>query len=85
MASYRLTESAREDLRRIYGYGVREFGEAQADKYYDSLFERFEHLAQNPQMYPSVDHIRPGYKRSVCGVDSIFTVWSMAWWKLSAS
>jgi toxin ParE1/3/4 len=23
-------------------------------------------------LYPSVDSIRPGYRRSVCGVDNIF-------------
>lgn len=72
MAYYRLTGAAKEDLRRIYRYGVIQFGEAQADKYFDALFERFEQIAENPQLYPSVDHIRAGYRRCVCGVDSIF-------------
>jgi toxin ParE1/3/4 len=72
MASYRLTEAAKEDLRRIYRYGVEKFGETQADKYFDALFERFDQIAENPLLHPAVDHIRPGYRRSVCGVDSIF-------------
>lgn len=72
MGNYRLTEDAKEDLRRIYRYGVNKFGEAQADRYYDALFERFEQIAENPYMYHSVDYIREGYRRSVCGVDSIF-------------
>ncbi len=72
MASYRLTEAAKEDLRRIYRYGVIQFGEAQADRYFDALFERFEQIATYPLLYPSVDFIRAGYRRSVCGVDSIF-------------
>ncbi len=72
MASYRLTEAAKEDLRRIYRYGVLQFGEAQADSYFDSLFERFEQIAAYPLQFPAMDYIRPGYRRSVCGVDSIF-------------
>jgi len=72
MANYRLTETAKEDLRRIYYYGMNQFGEAQADNYFDALFERFGQIAENPMLYPSVDYIRAGYRRSVCGVDSIF-------------
>ncbi|MEQ1545407.1 type II toxin-antitoxin system RelE/ParE family toxin [Methyloglobulus sp.] len=72
MASYRLTEAAKEDLWRIYQYGVVQFGEAQADSYFNALFERFGQIADNPMLYPSVDYIRAGYRRSVCGVDSIF-------------
>ncbi|SJM89046.1 type II toxin-antitoxin system RelE/ParE family toxin [Crenothrix polyspora] len=72
MANYKITEAAKEDLRRIYQRGFREYGEAQADKYYDALFARFEQIAENPFLYQSVDHIREGYRRSVCGVDSIY-------------
>jgi len=32
----------------------------------------FERIAQAPLSFPSVDHIRPGYRRAVCGVDSIY-------------
>jgi toxin ParE1/3/4 len=41
MGKSKLTEDAKEDLRRIYRYGVLTFGEARADRYYDALFERF--------------------------------------------
>lgn len=41
MGRYKLSGDAKEDLRRIYRYGVLTFGEAQADRYYDALFERF--------------------------------------------
>lgn len=71
MATYRLSENAREDLRRIYRRGLREYGEAQADAYYNALFDRFEEIAEQPFLYPAVDDIREGYRRSVCGVDSI--------------
>ena len=72
MATYRLTENAKEDLHRIYRRGLREYGEAQADQYYNALFDRFEQIAEQPFLYPAVDDIREGYRRSVCGVDSIY-------------
>ena len=72
MGTYRLSENAKEDLRRIYRRGLREYGEAQADQYYNALFDRFEQIAEQPFLYPAVDDIREGYRRSVCGVDSIY-------------
>ena len=72
MANYKLTEFAKEDFRRIYRYGVISYGEKQADLYFDALFERFAEIAEIPLKYQSVDYIREGYRRSVCGVDNIF-------------
>ena len=72
MASYKLTENAQLDLIRIHQRGVLEFGEQRADKYYWAFFDRFEQIAKQPMAYPAVDDIRPGYRRSVCGVDSIY-------------
>jgi len=54
MANYRISEDAKADLRRIYRRGVREYGEAQADQYYDAFFDRFEQLA----LRPFIDHPR---------------------------
>jgi len=72
MANYRINEDAKADLQRIYRRGVLEFGEEQADRYFDALFERFDELAVQPYQYQAVDEIRSGYRRSVCGVDSIY-------------
>jgi toxin ParE1/3/4 len=72
MGSYRLSENAKADLTRIYRRGLREYGEAQADKYYQAFFERFEQLAEQPLLYQAVDDILPGYRRSVWGSDSIY-------------
>lgn len=72
MAKYKLTNAAKNDLRSIYKYGFIKFGESQADLYYDALFRHFEQIAENPYLYQSVDYIRKGYRRSVCGTDSIF-------------
>ncbi len=72
MGTYRLTEVAKADLKRIYRRGLREHGEAQADAYYNTFFNRFNELVEQPLRYQAVDEIRKGYRRSVCGVDSIY-------------
>lgn len=72
MAKYRLSNQAKEDLIRIHQYGVIKFGESQADKYFDAFFDQFEILAERPQSFEAVDHVHPGYRRCICGVDSIF-------------
>ncbi len=72
MANYRLSNVAKEDLIRIHQYGVEKFGLAQADKYFDSLFEYFEIISQRPFSFESVDYLRKGYRRCVCGSESIY-------------
>ena len=72
MANYRLSNVAKEDLVRIHQYGVEKFVLAQADKYFDSLFEYFEIISQRPFSFESVDYIRKGYRRCVCGSESIY-------------
>jgi toxin ParE1/3/4 len=72
MADYRLSNDAREDLIRIYHYGVNRFGLKQADVYFHAFFECFERIAENPFHYESVDFIKMGYRRCVCGVDSVY-------------
>jgi len=70
--TYKISKQAKMDLARIYWRGVREFGDAQAEKYYNALIERFESIAESPLTYPLVGDVRSGYRRSVCGADSIY-------------
>ena len=72
MASYKLSNAAKEDLRRIYAYGLATFGEQAADDYFYKFFETFERIAENPFQFPAVYDVRQGYRRGVCGVDSIY-------------
>lgn len=72
MAKYRLSKTARQDLIRIHQFGVYRFGERQAENYLNQLFEYFEIIAERPLAFESVDHIRKGYRRCVCGSESIF-------------
>jgi len=72
MAKYKLSNTAKEDLIRIHHYGVKKFGMVQADNYFDTFFEYFDIIAQRPFSFESVDFIKTGYRRCVCGSDSIY-------------
>lgn len=72
MADYKLSNDAKEDLIRIHQYGVKKFGMQQADRYFESFFDYFEIIAERPFAFESVDYIKSGYRRCVCGSDSIF-------------
>ncbi len=72
MAKYRLSNEAKEDLIRIHQYGTKRFGMDQADKYFESFFEYFDIIAERPYSFESVEFIKKGYRRCVCGSDSIF-------------
>jgi len=72
MKQYKLSKEAENDLIRIHQRGVTEHGEAQADKYYFAFFKRFELITEQPFLYQAVNHIREGYRHSVCGADTIY-------------
>lgn len=72
MANYRLSNAAKDDLIRIHHYGVRKFGVAQGDKFFHAFFDYFNIIAQQPFSFESIDYIKSGYRRCVCGVDSIY-------------
>jgi toxin ParE1/3/4 len=72
MAKYRLSNEAKEDLIRIHHYGVEKFGISQADKYFETFFDYFDIIAERPFSFESVDYIKKGYRRCVCGSGSIY-------------
>lgn len=72
MAKYRLSNEAKKDLIRIHRFGVEKFGISQADKYFNTFFEYFDIIAQRPFSFESVDYIKKGYRRCVCGSDIIY-------------
>lgn len=71
MANYRISPHARADLERIWLYGLEHWGEEAADEYLAAFFTHFEELAQQPLLYTLID-FRPGYRRSICGKDSVY-------------
>ncbi len=72
MSKYRLSNVAKEDLIRIHHFGVKRFGVAQADKYFETFFKYFDLIAEQPYTFEAVDFIKPGYRRCVCGSYSIY-------------
>lgn len=74
MSEYRLVISceADRDLERLYRDGCQQWGETQADRYYDALLNHFTVLTENPLLFRAVDEVREGYRRSVCGKHSVF-------------
>lgn len=72
MIKYRLSNIAKEDLIEIHQYGLLKFGEKQADLYYNTLFEYFDIISKAPESFESVDFIKQGYRRCVCGSNSIY-------------
>jgi toxin ParE1/3/4 len=72
MADYKLSHAAKDDLIRIYQFGVKQFGMLQADKYFDAFFQYFDMISQQPYAFENIDYIKPGYRRCACGSDSIY-------------
>ncbi len=54
---------ARQDLKNIWLYSFRKWGEQQADKYYDEIIHGIDLLKDNPEIGVSCDDIRLGYRR----------------------
>ena len=72
MARFELTPAAELNLLNIAYLGMERLGVAQSELYRDKLYQRFQELAEAPLHYPTVDYIRQGYRRSVCGSHSIY-------------
>ena len=63
MSEFRLSPDAEQDLSEMYRHGFWQFGERQADKFYDQLFDSLELLASFPQSGRSAEHIYPELRR----------------------
>ena len=72
MGNYFLTREAKEDLWRIYEFGVYKFGAPQAEKYFNMMHDCFEKIASNPYMFPETIKYQNAQRYCVCGVDIIF-------------
>jgi toxin ParE1/3/4 len=72
MYKYQLTAAAQEDLENIYRFGYQKFGELQADRYFFGLIDCLENIAAHPLLFPTVDYIRPMYRRCAYRSESIY-------------
>lgn len=72
MANYKLSPNAAVDVERIWLFGLEQWGETQADKYINELYQKFSYILANPYHYPVVDEISNKYHRCAFGRDSIY-------------
>ena len=71
---YFLSLRAEEDLIEIWGYSFNKWGEKQADKYIDDIYERFQWLAKNPHLGKPRSDIEDGYYSYMQGSHLIFYI-----------
>jgi toxin ParE1/3/4 len=71
MGSYILSESAKVDLKNIYRFGYQQFGEQQADKYFNGLIGCIEDIAKNPLQFQCVPELGT-YRRCIYISESIY-------------
>lgn len=72
MTDYFLTLEAKEDLWRIYEYGISRFGDSQAEKYLFILHDCFNKIVSNPHLFPMASSFKNVERYCVCGVDTIY-------------
>lgn len=72
MARYRLTRRADSDFEAIFEFGIERFGLDQALAYQAGLKDQLAQIAQHPERYPKVSHLREGYRRSVFRSHAIY-------------
>ncbi|MFK7757632.1 MAG: type II toxin-antitoxin system RelE/ParE family toxin [Flavobacteriales bacterium] len=72
MNNYRLTSTAKEDLYRIWFYGLHKFGRVQADRYYDNLVNHFQAIGRTPLQFPASEEVKESCRKCVCGSDTIY-------------
>ncbi|HDH05621.1 MAG TPA: type II toxin-antitoxin system RelE/ParE family toxin [Nitrospirae bacterium] len=72
MASYLLSELARQDIISIRDYTMETWGQEQVSKYLSQLERRFEWLAENPQSGKKRSDVKEGYQSYPEGRHVIF-------------
>jgi toxin ParE1/3/4 len=72
MSKFRLTPSARDDLKNIGRYTERQWGKTQRNTYLRDLEKRFGWLAENPQLGKHRSDITEGYYSFPQGEHVIF-------------
>jgi len=70
--SAKLDKAEKNALTRIHHYGVFKFGIKQADKYFDTFFQYVDLIAEHPFSFETVNYIKIGYRRCICGSVGIF-------------
>ena len=72
MAGFLLSPAARTDLDNIWDYTIREWGEAQAERYTRDIQTACEGLASGKRISRSAENIRAGYLKAPSGSHMIY-------------
>jgi len=72
MGNYQLSKTAELDINHLYTDGILKHGLYQADQYYDGLIERFEFLANNPNIGTNSAHLSSNLQRFPYGRHVVF-------------
>lgn len=72
MAKYWLSDKAKNALIEIAVYGYQNYTAERCEAYRDALEKRFEDIAEFPLLYPAVDEVRAGYRKSVVEKHAIY-------------
>lgn len=63
---------AKKDLQAIWLYSFKNWGEKQADKYFDELDKAILLIAQNPEIGTPCDYIKAGYRQYYINCHVVF-------------
>ena len=72
MAGFSLRPQAVADLEEIWNHSTENWGELQAERYLRLINKHFRKIADNPDLGPSCDGIREGYRRRRVARHTIF-------------
>lgn len=72
MANYKISEKAKSDIIEIWEYTFQNWSLLQADKYYDSILDQIEVLAQSPKIGKNYADVRKDYFGSTVNSHIIF-------------
>ena len=72
MRVYKLSKQAEQDLTAIWDYTVEQWGESQADAYLQAIQSAIRLLVGNPEIGPSREVLRTGYRSYCHGKHVIF-------------
>lgn len=62
MSKYRISKEALDDLNNIWIYTYNKWSKEQADKYFNSIIEEIELIANNFMIGKSINQIRKNYR-----------------------
>lgn len=66
------SESAKDDIDRIWDFSIKRWGERQTDKYMHQMENRFQWLDENPHLGRKRDEVKEGYLSYFQGEHTIF-------------